>query len=100
MTTETSYMITSPGTKPPFTHQARRSLLPNQNGHHARPAMNTHSRTRSTLALRIGTFALETLDVIASILPPSESPSPTEHASIGTHGDRATAGGRISLRSE
>ncbi len=37
-----------------FTPHARSALLPNQKGHHASPATNTHSSARYTTALWTG----------------------------------------------
>src|SRR6516165_9665184 len=54
-------MTTKPGNRTALIPQASRTLPPNQNGHHASPAMNAHSSARSVLAafLAGGRFAAE-----------------------------------------
>src|SRR5262245_10937748 len=54
-------MSTKPGNTTALIPQASRTWLPNQNGHHASPAINAHSSARSTMALLAASlFALET----------------------------------------
>ena len=43
-------MTTKPGNRTALIPQASRTALPNQNGHHASPAMSAHSSARSVLA--------------------------------------------------
>src|SRR5262245_6486398 len=45
---EISYIAARPGNKIALTPHASRSLLPNQKGHHARPAISAHKNTHST----------------------------------------------------
>src|SRR5215468_999870 len=60
-------MTTKPGNRTALMPQASRALPPNQNGHHASPAMNAHSSARSTMAPLAETlFVLEIPAIYAS----------------------------------
>src|SRR5262245_46976227 len=64
-------MATKPGNTTALIPQASRTWLPNQNGHHASPAINAHSSARSTMALLAASlFTLET--PVIGVSMPSE----------------------------
>jgi hypothetical protein len=76
---------------------ASKTLLPNQNGHHASPAMNAHNRARSTIALSLESLcAFEILAVEASAGRASNKDctaigSSEDEPSVPTKSDRDSA---------